>query len=255
VWFVPEYLGSGSLLRAAERARQPNPDSAAFASFPFLEVFRRSSTILSLPVYAGAVAAVVLAARRRREHASGVVVTLAVLSTALMVAVALMTEGGFAGNLRYVALPAAMVCILAGAGWVWLYGLARRRFARAAAMVMALVAAAGAAPFVVIDAGQLGTGMRRLSAEADLYGANLEAMIAKAGGERGVKACGPVYTGAFQTQAVAWYLHLHANEVSIFPMPPGTVIAPHYTAHAHDPRFPLATKTSLWMVGSSCRSR
>ena len=31
VWFVPEYLGSGSLLRAAERARQPNPDSAAFA--------------------------------------------------------------------------------------------------------------------------------------------------------------------------------------------------------------------------------
>ena len=40
VWFVPEYLGSGSLLRAAERARQPNPDSAAFAASPFLEVFR-----------------------------------------------------------------------------------------------------------------------------------------------------------------------------------------------------------------------
>ena len=32
--------------------------------------------------------------------------------------VGLMTEGGFAGNLRYVALPAALVCVLAGAGWV-----------------------------------------------------------------------------------------------------------------------------------------
>ena len=51
--------------------------------------------------------------------------------------------------------------------------------------------------------------MDRLASEADLYGANLEAVIAKAGGEEALKACGPVYTGAFQTQAVAWYLHLH----------------------------------------------
>src|SRR5215218_951111 len=29
LWFVPEYLGSGDFLRAAARARQPNPDSAA----------------------------------------------------------------------------------------------------------------------------------------------------------------------------------------------------------------------------------
>ena len=49
LWFVPEYIGSGSALRAAERARQPNPDSAAFADFPFLEVFHRSASILSLP--------------------------------------------------------------------------------------------------------------------------------------------------------------------------------------------------------------
>ena len=43
------------LLRAAERARQPNPDSAAFAASPFLEVFRRSASILTVPVYVGAV--------------------------------------------------------------------------------------------------------------------------------------------------------------------------------------------------------
>src|SRR4051812_35321651 len=43
LWFVPEYLGSGDFLRAAARARQPNPDSAAFAKHPFLEVFNRSA--------------------------------------------------------------------------------------------------------------------------------------------------------------------------------------------------------------------
>ena len=49
LWFAPEYWGSGDWLRAANRAHQPNPDSPAFAKHPFLEVFRRSSTILSVP--------------------------------------------------------------------------------------------------------------------------------------------------------------------------------------------------------------
>ena len=75
------------------------------------------------------------------------VVTLAALSTTLMVAVALMTEAGFAGNLRYVALPAAMVCVLAGAGWVGLFELLRRRAGLAAAGVLAAVALAASAPF------------------------------------------------------------------------------------------------------------
>ena len=48
------------------------------------------------------------------------------MATILMIAVAAMTEGGFAGNLRYVALPAALVCVLAGAGWVELVRGARR---------------------------------------------------------------------------------------------------------------------------------
>ena len=57
-WLVPEYLGSGDLLRAAARAREPNPDSAAFAAFPFAEVFA--------PLGLGADGA---AAARRRDRA------------------------------------------------------------------------------------------------------------------------------------------------------------------------------------------
>ncbi len=112
LWFLPEYYGSGSALRAAERARQPNPDSAALAASHFLEVFRRSYFILTIPVYLGALLSVVFAWRRRGEWRSHTILVLAVVSTALMIAVAAMTEAGFAGNLRYVALPAAMVCIV-----------------------------------------------------------------------------------------------------------------------------------------------
>jgi len=45
---------------------------------------------------------------------------MAAVSTVLMISVGAMTQAGFAGNLRYIALPAAFVCVLAGAGWVWL---------------------------------------------------------------------------------------------------------------------------------------
>jgi len=137
---------------------------------------------------------------------------------------------------------------------VALFRLVRRRTSQTAAVGLAVVALAAVTPFLVIDAGQFGRQMDRLSWEADLYGDNLKAVIAKAGGERALKACGPVFTGPFQTQAVAWYLHLHETDVTIFPSPPGTMIAPHYTAHARDPRFPTVTKTSQWMVGSSCNA-
>ena len=68
LWFAPEYWGSGDWLRAANRAHQPNPDSAAFADRPFLEVFRRSSAILSLPVLLGALLALV---ERRSARGAG----------------------------------------------------------------------------------------------------------------------------------------------------------------------------------------
>ena len=67
LWFVPEYLGSGDFLRAAARARQPNPDSAAFAAHPFIEVFSRSASVLTPPVYVGGVIAVAGRAARSRD--------------------------------------------------------------------------------------------------------------------------------------------------------------------------------------------
>jgi hypothetical protein len=38
----------------------------------------------------------------------------------------------------------------------------------------------------------------------------------------------------------------------IFAYPPGTTIAPYFSALSHDPRFPVVARTRKWVVGSSC---
>jgi hypothetical protein len=248
LWFVPEYLGSGDFLRAAARARKPNPDSAAFAAHPFIEVFNRSASVLSIPIYVGGLIAFAVAVARR----NGLYLAMAAIATVLMVAVAGMTQVGFAGNLRYVALPAALVCVLAGAGWVWLVKATHHRFGTVAATVLAVALAAAAFPFVRADVHELDYNGQQIKSEADLYGTVKDAIKA-GGGEAKLKACGPVYTGAFQTQAVAWYMHLHEMQSEIFAFPPGTTIAPAFSYLSRDPRFPVIARTHKWVIGSSCR--
>src|SRR4029079_13301749 len=104
--------------------------------------FRRSEAVLVFPVYVGAAIATAIAIWRRDR----VQLALAAMAAILMVAVAAMTEGGFAGNLRYVALPAALVCVLAGAGWVELVRGAGRW-----GPLVAVVLAVAAIPFVKAD--------------------------------------------------------------------------------------------------------
>jgi Glycosyltransferase family 87 len=247
LWFAPEYWGSGDWLRAANRAHQPNPDSAAFADHPFLEVFRRSEPILTAPVLLGAVVGIVVAVRERRRE----LLALAVAAVVLMVTVGLMTEGGFAGNLRYVALPAALVCVLAGVGWVELVRAVRGRFGRGPGIALAAVLVAVAAPFVISDLGSMRDGWRGLRSEANLYGA-LPAVIAKAGGAESIKRCGPVFTGNFQVQAVAWELKMHSGDVGIEPKPPGIVVAARYHPFSRDERFKLSAENQKWVVRRAC---
>jgi hypothetical protein len=248
LWFVPEYLGSGDFLRAAARARKPNPDSAAFADHPFFEVFNRSASVLSIPIYVGGVIAVAYAVVKR----NGLYLTMAAVATVLMVAVAGMTEAGFAGNLRYVALPASLVCVLAGAGWVWLVKATHAKYGAIVATALAVIIAGASYIPVRDDINELDYNYDQIVAEADLYGTVPDAIRA-GGGERKLKSCGTVYTGAFQTQAVAWYMHLHEMQSEIFAYPPGTTIAPWFSALSRDPRFPAQARTRKWVIGSSCR--
>jgi hypothetical protein len=77
-------------------------------------------------------------------------------------------------------------------------------------------------------------------------------VIAKSGGEGRIKSCGTVFAGPFQVPAVAWRLHLHVNEIGIFPFGPGTTLAMGSTHLSVDPRYPELTKTRRWIIGSSC---
>jgi hypothetical protein len=250
LWFVPEWIGSGNPIRAAERARQPNPDSAAFADIPFVEVFIRSAAVLMVPVYVGGVIAVVVALknwRRGRFH-----LLLAGIATLLMIGVALMTQGGFAGNLRYVALPGAVVCVLAGAGWVAVVRGTRRRYGTRWAAALAVAIAALSLPFVLADLGALRRDARLVRSEASFYGDSLRVAIERAGGPARIRECGAVITGPFQVQAVAWYLGMHGRDVQIFAFPPGTALAPRFSALSYDPRFSTVAETKKWVVKTSC---
>jgi hypothetical protein len=249
-WFVPEYLGSGDFMRAASRARDPNPDSAAFADFPFAETFRRSASVLMPPLLLGAVIALVRAWTARDR----VRLALAGVAAALMVAVAAMTQAGFAGNLRYVALPAALVCVLAGAGWVELVRDAAARFGRGAGAALAAVLLAAAAPFVIADVDKLRFDLDVVRAESELYD-RLPPIVADSGGADALLRCGPVYAPPFEVQAVAWAMHVHSSQVGIFANPPGTILGGHFSALGHDPRFPEINKNRRWLVGRNCRGR
>ena len=62
-----------------------------------------------------------------------------------------------------------------------------------------------------------------------------------------------MFTGDFQHQVVAWYLHLHEDEVvTDIVYPPGTAIAPDFEPLSRDGRFPVLARTHRWVVGSTC---
>jgi hypothetical protein len=252
LWFLPEYLGSGDFLRAATRARQANPDSAAYADVPFLEVFNRSQYVLSRPVYAGAAIAVAGALIAWWRHRAGVLrLALAGAATVLMVAVAAMTQIGFAGNLRYVALPAAVVCVLAGVGWVDAERWIRTRAGLPAALVAGLAVVAFWFVAAAADWRSLTVSWDRVVDEAQLYD-DLPNAIAAAGGADAIKRCGAVYTGPFDTLNVAWELNLHADQVQNVPFGPGTIVAGRTTWLAHDPRYAQVAETARWNVERAC---
>jgi hypothetical protein len=250
-WFVPEYLGSGDFLRAASRARQPNLDSAAYAAFPAFEVLRRSFAVLPLVIGAGALAALGTALRRRSGEHDHIVLVLGGTAAALLLAVALMTQGGFSGNLRYVVLPVAFVCVLAGAGWVEAVRYVRRRGGLLAAVSLALIGLAGAGYAARAAEPEWSRSVAATVREANGID-ELPNLIALAGGRDAINRCGPIYSGRFEVPAVAWQLHRHLEDVDIFPLTPGVALAMRGSALAHDPRFPTYAGTTRWVAGRAC---
>ena len=253
LWFVPEYIGSGNVFRAASRALEPVPDSPAQAAHPFVAVFTNSAAALWAPAYVGGVLAVLLALLGdRRDPRNRAVLALAIGSTVLMITVAVLAEIGFTGNLRYVALPASLVCVLAGVGWARAFALVRRRAGAVVAAVAALVVLAAAVPFAVADVNRT-RGQFRAALDEAAVADDLPAAIAKAGGPAAIERCGHVKTGPFETQLVAWHLHMHQHTIGLLPTPPATVVAVRGSGRpAGAPGFRTVALTKRWVVQTSC---
>jgi hypothetical protein len=252
LWLVPEYVGSGDLLRAAERAREANADSAAFAERPLLEVFRRAAGLLPWPVWAGGAVALGLASTAGRRGAQArTVLALGAVAALLMLGVGVMTELGFAGNLRYVALPVALVCVLAGIGWVRLVSETRSRGSAPLGVLLAVALALMSAPSVLASARAFGDSLSGLRSEA-AASEDVQRAIAATGGAETAADCGAVITGPYEVQLLAWHLGRHGADVAIDAVKPGTVFAPRGRPPADAEGFALVATTDHWVVRRSC---
>jgi hypothetical protein len=269
LWLLPELWGSGDLLRAMHRAQNPRGNSPAFADDPVRAVLDQFDLMLTPPVRWGLMAMVValLAGavfRRLPARRDVAVVGMLIVGAGLWVAeVALMTSDGFSGNIRYLIMPAALVCLVAGIGVGWLARAVLGRYV-AGTTVLALALAA----VIGVKFAEPARETLRADIDAVTFQARMSdqvaGLVARAGGPARVRACGDIYTGPFQVPLVAWNMRLHTTQVSsLAPIRPAVVFRtrPVPGARPYPPVRSLGDPTDLdtlsvasgWRIVGACR--
>jgi hypothetical protein len=223
LWLLPEWWGSGDLLRAAHRAQNPRANSPAFAENPVRAVLEQFASMFTPAVWVGLAALVIVLVVRRPPKRELAVLGVLVGGAVLWVAeVAIMTSDGFSGNIRYLVMPAAIVWLVAGIGAGWLVRAVLGRRAAGGALAVAAAVAVGVG-FGAPAVSRVPDDLRAVTYQARLSD-NLSGAVARAGGPARLRACGQVYTGPFQVPVVAWNMRLHTTQVSsLTPRRPGVV--------------------------------
>jgi len=275
VWFLPDLVTTGDLLRSAQDARVESQGGPLLAAVPFLATFKEAAGLLPWPFTVAFCGELIVGStvfvRRGRIRATWV---LALAALALVLVEAVMVQFDLDTAVpRYLLQSVAVGTVVAGCFVVdaarWLVGRVRRveraglpvpgwvvSVAALATPVVFLVAAAPSVPRI----SHYGSGMRNDRALAVLA-RQLPGAIAEAGGRAHVVACGPVTTTTLQVPAVAWNLRLHMDQVGDRVAPSsGTVLS-----RGHDlPRLPaewssryttigrVVPSGSRWRVQSTC---
>ena len=244
-WLLPDYLSTGDWLRSTRRAEMPTQRGPRLSAFPAGAVLVSQYNTVVAPAVVGALAAIAIAARRfTRERKDTAVIALSVLGLAWLAEVAVTTEAGAsAGDERYLIVSVAILCVLAGIGWVRLVPIVRAGIARAwrpyrtdrtdstdrpgsqrragkAAITLAVLVSV---PFVFQRVSELSGSIGEVPYQAQKY-QQLDVLIARAGGRARILACPPVSANIYQIPALAWALGLHQADLVIVAGPRGTPI-------------------------------
>lgn len=207
LWFVPDWIGSGSPLHGASTAQ-------VLADQPLGErlVDSLATLVGSVPGPAWLLAAGAVAlAWRRGDRVPAALAAAALAWSALVVAMA--AVAGYAALSRFFLPGAAVVVALAAAGVVELWTLVRTagdRRALAGALALALLGAGMLVPRTVGLADIVDEVAERGRLEDDL-----DRTIERAGGAAALRGCGAgvVTGGTLLRSAVAWKLDLPLSDV------------------------------------------
>ena len=252
LWVVPERIGSGDWLGAATRAELPVSDTPGTSAFPFLMTLVSGATVLALPAWLGALQAVVDAWRARpRPLEDRLVLALAGAAALMTLIVAGLAQVAFTGNNRYLQLPAALVCVVAGVGLPRLAPRVRAAGQPVVALAALLLAAASVATSAFLLTQRA---IRLVDYYQRAYGHDLPELIARAGGGGAVRRCGPVGASLLQRMAVAWRLRLRTDQVLAGIDPRArTVIALGGTDAGRHAAAPVRLRLGPWVLRSACR--
>jgi len=244
VWFLPVYVGCGSVSCSVNRATHPRSNSLAFASNPFLAELERAAwptMLLRIKIVAAllvvAVAGISLQTYRRsglaglRTDVSQARITAALMGIgglAWFVVIAVMTQVGFSGNNRYLVLGSAMVDICGAVGFGWaarelaVLAMGRGRGIGLSSAVQWGAAAIVALVFLVLP-NWVGNNMISIPRTHGslVYQAKLRQgmtdLVNRFGGADRVLGCGSVMTEGFQVPMVAFILDVPTTRVGAPP--------------------------------------
>jgi hypothetical protein len=232
LWFVPEWIGSGELLRSADRARVPNPGQPAAAAVPALASLEDGLTLLFWPL------AIAAAFAPRRAQ------LFALVGFAWIALVASMAQAGFSGEWRY-ALPGAAAVAVAGAAGI----AARPRVALVLAVPALVLAGVRLADLPAI---------REREQYRSRMAADLRLAVDAAGGTEQLAACGRPYVGGSRGPLLAYALEVEKRRVGFDARAPGVVFRSRSDPGAPvEPAVPdgfhPVARAGGWIVLTSCR--
>jgi hypothetical protein len=202
LWFVPEWLGSGDVLRSGSRALMTAPGLPSAEAVPAWAALREAAALPLWPLWLGAALCFLPAARAARP--------VLFVGLAWIALVTVMAQAGFSGEPRY-SLPGGALVAIAGASALV---LVRPR----AVPVVAVVLLVAAVPKLArLD------DLRRDQAFAAELVTDLERVIVAGGGREAILACGRPYVGNLRGPLLAYHLDVEKQRVQFEPVPPGVV--------------------------------